>query len=524
MPPTPTKYLVVPMPPTPNGRLHIGHGAGPYLRADVLARDLRRSGHDVEVISGSDVYENWILLDALTTGRSPEEVSTSFHELIKADLVSLDVSVDTWINPLDADHQIPYRLLHERLIEELAELGQAKRSPECVPFSSGSGRCVIGVWLYGRCPNCGDDVGGNCCEACGYHFQPSEVLDPRSRLDEGPLVWETHESWFLEPTDRDSAARSIGSRTLRPQFTDVAARYLHQTSGRIRLSQPGSWGLRSDLAGPGAVLSNTFYAFSLYCGEVYARRRGGVNPFSLQSDVTTVALFGIDNAVAGIVAPDAMALAHGKIKPFDHLVVNEFLHLEGAKCSTSRNHAIWLTELIERSSVAADELRYYMAHQPLDDRPGDFTVAGLVDATNDVRRWRRHVLAPALELAGPDVDGATIGRLHRAVDRQSAHLDPDRMSLPGAVSVLDDWIARCDPYGDDGPGATAWLIGVAVLADPIMPGLAAELWHGLGLPGTPTLAAVGACGPSPGPASCATPGPVSVDDVRPFVHLGASDA
>jgi hypothetical protein len=40
------RLMLVPMCPTPNGRLHIGHGAGSYLRADAIARASRRDGHE----------------------------------------------------------------------------------------------------------------------------------------------------------------------------------------------------------------------------------------------------------------------------------------------------------------------------------------------------------------------------------------------------------------------------------------------------------------------------------------------
>jgi hypothetical protein len=73
----PKSVLIVPMQPTPNGRLHVGHGAGPYLRADVLARALRVAGHQVAVISGSDAFENWVIADALSSGRTPARPATT---------------------------------------------------------------------------------------------------------------------------------------------------------------------------------------------------------------------------------------------------------------------------------------------------------------------------------------------------------------------------------------------------------------------------------------------------------------
>jgi methionyl-tRNA synthetase len=510
------------MQPTPNGRLHIGHASGPYLRADVLARQLRRDGYDVGMISGSDVYENWILLDAVRTGREPAEVCQGFHDQIGADLTNLGIGLDAWVNPLDPAHAADYLAVHEALIEQLSADGQARLVAERVPQSADTGRFVMGVWLLGRCPNCGMDVGGNACEECGYHFQPQEVVDPRSRLDDGPLAWTERKSWFLVPRTPDEIAQAVARCATAPRFVAVAARYIEQTRGRIRLSQPGEWGLRSALVEADAVLANTFYAFSLYCGQVYGRLRGqpAANPFAADSDVTTIAFFGVDNAIAGIVGPHAMARAHGGLRAFDNVVVNEFLSLEGAKCSTSRHHGIWISELIENTSVSADELRHHLAHFPLDERPADFRIAGFVDGVNAVREWRRGTLAPAFHEAGTGIHGEVLRELHRALQRQRSALRPAGMSLPDAVATVDEWLADWRPASRGRAETTTWLLGVALLAEPFMPALAGDVWRRLGLAGTPALAALRDCRPVPDVrrAPDVAP-PLSDREIRPFVRL-----
>lgn len=46
-----SKYIVTITPPTPNGDLHIGHIAGPFLAADVFTRVQRQRGHDCVLVS-----------------------------------------------------------------------------------------------------------------------------------------------------------------------------------------------------------------------------------------------------------------------------------------------------------------------------------------------------------------------------------------------------------------------------------------------------------------------------------------
>ena len=123
-------------------------------------------------------------LESVQAGRSPAETCWRYHHLIGEDLRTLGVVLDEWISPLDEVHAQPYRELHEDLVCTLAERGTAQKATNPTPRSSGSGRYVIGVWLLGVCPQCHSPSCGNACEECGYHYQPSEILQPQSRLDD----------------------------------------------------------------------------------------------------------------------------------------------------------------------------------------------------------------------------------------------------------------------------------------------------------------------------------------------------
>jgi methionyl-tRNA synthetase len=487
------RYLLLPMQPTPNGRLHIGHASGPYLRADVCARHLRLDGHDVSIVTGSDVYENWVLLDSHRAGRTAAETCWRFHDLIGDDLRALEIGVDHWICPLDELHDEAYRAVHEELLQALAQNGSARKVRERIPRSQDSGRYLIGVWLLGRCPNCRQSGGGNACEGCGYHYQPSEILEPRSRLDEGPLVWDEVESWFLCQDSIESLVARVHAADVSRAFADIAVRYLRQTGGHVRLSQPGEWGIQSPLAGPGCVLSNPYYVYSLYCGEIY-RRRGGDqrSPFHTSSDVITVGLFGIDNAVAGVAASQVVAAAHGQLRPFDHTVTNFFLELEGQKCSTSRKHGIWLGELFARTSVSSDELRYFLSHRSLETASDNFVLDEFVGVTNRLRALMSEVEGVMPE--GESLSAGARERIRLTVREQGAHLQPGReMSLAAAVAVLDGWMFS----GDAGHRDIEWRTGLALLAEPFMPSFARRIWQGLGRPGGPSLPALETTTPKP---------------------------
>lgn len=510
----PDTYLLVPMPPTPNGRMHIGHGGGTYLRSDVVARALRVRGADVHVVSGTDAYENWVVAEAERIGLSPEDTCTLYHRGIAEDLRALGVEPDEWIDPRSAEHEQAYREVHERMLEVLRAGGGARLVTEGVPFSATTGRELVGTWIAGACPHCGADAGGSSCTRCGEHFQPEELVEPRSRLDDSPLRWEGREHWFAYPTDASVVLADLDAAALRPHVAEPARRYVEARGGRIRLSGQGVWGVRSPLVADDAVLANGYFPYAVYCGEVFRRRTGRPNPFVEAVDVVTVGFFGSDNSTPGLVAPRVLAQGSGgALRAFDRTVVNGMLHFEGQKCSTSKRHGIWLGELLGSGMVSGDELRYCLATARLDEGTDDLTLASLVERTDRLRRWVAEILVPTTASAAgaPATWGAGI---EKALEEQGLALELHRLDVPAAMEVLERWMDASDAA--DG----SWLLGLSLLAEPLLPTLARHVWSQLGFTDAPTTTAArlgGTVTERPGPAPSPVR-PVSVDALAQHVH------
>jgi methionyl-tRNA synthetase len=515
-------YLIVPMQPTPNGRLHLGHASGPYLRADVLARHLKRSGHRVRVISGTDVYENWVLLEAQRSGTTPAETCARFHQLISQDLRDLDFDFDNYISPLDPIHADDYRQVHIDILDRLTEKGTAHAVEERFPVARDTGRYIAGVWLLGSCPSCEAPAGGNSCERCGYHFQPSEILNPKSRLDEGPLNWRERTCWFAVPNDPVSLRRTVAACHAPEAIVRTALRYIDQTRGRIRLTIPGEWGMRAARYGDETVLCNTFFAYSVYCGELYARATGALNPFTKGAETITVGVFGIDNAIAGLVGPHSLSQCHEHLRAFDHVVVSYFLNLEGTKFSTSRGHAIWAHEATRRMSATSDEVRYYLSCVCPEEDSSNFGVKDFVDATNRLRRHIEARVAPALRRISTvhqrPID-SVLNRIGSSLDRQASRLSLERPRLAAAVRIVDEWLRDELAESRHEEERYWWLIGLALLSWPFMPRLGGGIWQALGRDGPPRPSGLLAASRPPRPLSLPTPRPLREADVLAHANL-----
>ncbi|MDP3745645.1 MAG: class I tRNA ligase family protein [Phenylobacterium sp.] len=483
-------HLILPMQPTPDGRLHIGHAAGPYLRADALARRLRRDGEIAVVATGPDAYENWVLMEARHAGEDPHETCRRMTAGIRQDLTHLGVEPDIWIDPMSDGDRADYIALHEQFLRELSDRGRATLSPEHVPASQGTGEYLTGPWISGLCPECDKPVAGNSCVACGGSFQPSEVVEPRSRFDGSGIDWVAKDSWFAEAPSKEAVLAVLRSAGVAEAFIDIAARHMSRAGLRARLSQPSSWGMRSRMVDPDCVLSNSYYLYCLFCGARAAARLGEpANLLARSSRATVVALFGKDNAGAGLVVASTLALNSDAFRGFDAIAVNHLLHFDGSKCSKSRKHGILVSQLVEETSVSSDELRFALAQAPLEHEPHDLQTNEIISTINDLRRWRVERLAPLLAGAGDTPDRAVCAQARDVIAAQASVLEPRRLHLAEATSLLKSWMT--DTRFEDSPGARrAWLQAFALLAEPVAPQLAGAVWRSLGLTGRPTTSAL----------------------------------
>jgi len=193
----PRRYLLIGSPPTPNGRVHLGHLAGPFLRLDVLARHLAVRGDEAVVLSGSDCYDMYVLLTARREGVPPEEVAVRCHAAMEADLRAMDIGLAAFIDPRSPPWASTYEELLTETTRRLIATGRTESRRERILYSPSTGRSIIGCWLLGACPSCGAEAGGYFCEACGGFFRPELIRAPRPRFDEGGLEWREADILYL---------------------------------------------------------------------------------------------------------------------------------------------------------------------------------------------------------------------------------------------------------------------------------------------------------------------------------------
>lgn len=486
----PRRFFLMPIPPTPNGGLHLGHIAGPYLRMDMMARYLKTQGHRVDVISAVDGFDSYVLWKAMQEGRSPQDVCRHYHAEIGRDLAALDIKVDAFLDLV----QGPYAAQHARnaiaVVEELVARSLTETVVEKVLFSRATGRYLVGAWLTGGCPSCSAPAAGYFCEACGALFRPEQMLDPQPRAGDTDLEWREVESIFLKITDRVALERGMESCGASAAFTGLVRRQLDRENNLFRLTAPGTWGVAwpADRWGNPRILFEAAWEYALTCGDCYVsgdpEHR---HPMKRDSDVTTLVSFGIDNAALLLAGNIPLLNASSNRKPFDYVLTNYFYNLQGSKFSTSRRHAIWATDIVEKTPASSDAVRGFLARESPEHETTNFDISEFIAFSTGqlAGKWQNRIdqAAATLNAGGENhlaIPPAFQSRLDAAITAFDRAFQLDRFSARAASAVLEDWANSVDADLTQVNQAYGWLKGLAYLAAPIMPRLAENLWRLVG--------------------------------------------
>ena len=237
------KYLIIPAMPTPNGRLHLGHMSGPYLKMDILARAQRRNGNLACVISGSDSYESYVNLKSWLTGMTPEEVCSHFSALSLCDLQALGIYYDDFVNPADPSLKQDFIDFATEKMNDLEKKGVTEIRSEQYQWSPSTDRYIVGCWLQGNCPICGSETASYQCENCGNQYRPMDILHLSSRAKENDLLPVDDYTLYLKVSKKDQLWKHIDSMGIDEPFKEIVRTYFQSQGDYIRLTNPDTWGI-----------------------------------------------------------------------------------------------------------------------------------------------------------------------------------------------------------------------------------------------------------------------------------------
>jgi methionyl-tRNA synthetase len=391
------RYLLTAALPYANGPLHLGHLAGAYLPADLVARYLRLKGHDVLFVCGSDEHGVPILLRAREEGVEPQAVVDRYHAQLRDALGRFGMSFDHYGRTSSDVH----RETSQDFFRVMEAGGQFVKRTEEQLYDAEAGLFLADRFVRGTCPKCGyEDAYGDQCENCGTALSPKELIDPRSTLSgTEPELRETSH-WYLPLGEIQPALKAYVEQhpEWKPNVTGQVKSWFDAGLTDRAMTRDLPWGVPVppdvDGSAEGKVLYVWFDAPIGYVSisKAWAERIGQPErwrDYWQREDTKLVHFIGKDNIVFHTLIFPGLLMAYNASRgepdqPFvlpDNVPANEFLNLEGRKLSTSRGWAVWAHEAAEHFDP--DLLRYALAATLPETKDADFTWADFQARVNN---------------------------------------------------------------------------------------------------------------------------------------------
>ncbi|MGW2111301.1 class I tRNA ligase family protein [Streptomyces sp. NPDC001948] len=254
-------------PIVPRGELHLGHLAGPYVAADVLARFLRADGESVLFTTGIADHAGSVELRALSTGRTPADVAYGHGVAIEADLVRARVEFDHIARPR---HPGGCSRWVQNVVGRLHAEGIVVPRVRPLPYCEPCGHWLHGVQVTGGCPHCGTPTHAGACRACGRPGEGGDLRDPRcSRCGAGAGLRRVRRLYLLLEPFRADLAAHWGRGGLPSRVAALCEGLAEEGLPDVAVSHPGRWGVPVRVEGfEDQVVDAEFEAVALQlCGH-----------------------------------------------------------------------------------------------------------------------------------------------------------------------------------------------------------------------------------------------------------------
>ncbi|MGM5469278.1 methionine--tRNA ligase [Flavobacteriaceae bacterium LMO-SS05] len=382
------RYTITAALPYTNGPIHIGHLAGVYVPADIYARYLRLTGHDVAFICGSDEHGVPITIKAKKEGVSPQDIVDKYHAIIKASFEEFGITFDNYSRTSAKIHHETasefFKTLYKKgdFIEEVTEQ----------LYDEDANQFLADRFVIGTCPKCGyEEAYGDQCERCGTSHNATDLINPKSAITGNNPTLKQTKHWFL-PLDKYEAF--LKEWILKGHKKDWKSNVYGQVKSWIddglrprAVTRDLDWGIPVPLPdAEGKVLYVWFDAPIGYISSTkeWAKRVGkDWEPYWKDKNTKLVHFIGKDNIVFHCIIFPAMLKAEGSYILPENVPANEFLNLEGNKLSTSKNWAVWLPEYLKEFPNQQDVLRYVLTANAPETKDNDFTWADFQARNNN---------------------------------------------------------------------------------------------------------------------------------------------
>ncbi|MFZ4715408.1 MAG: methionine--tRNA ligase [Bacteriovoracaceae bacterium] len=188
--------------PYANGPLHLGHMAGAIVPPDIMARYMRMliGKNNVLFVSGNDDHGSTSEVSAFQAGIPVREFIDMIHKKQTETITRYGISYDIFSGTSQPDCYPTHVETSQDFLRKLWKNGMLEKKITKQWFDPSINRFLQDRNVTGKCPNT------NCtnqkaysdeCETCGTHYDPSQLLNPKSSLsDATPILKDTAHLWL----------------------------------------------------------------------------------------------------------------------------------------------------------------------------------------------------------------------------------------------------------------------------------------------------------------------------------------
>ncbi|WP_439635013.1 methionine--tRNA ligase [Oceanicaulis sp.] len=379
------RILITSALPYINGVKHLGNLAGSMLPADVYARFMRLSGHDVLAICATDEHGTPAELAAAAAGQDVRAYCDEQHEIQKSIGEQFALSWDYFgrtSSPQNAE-------LTQHFAEVLEANGLIAEVVEQQVYSIDDGRFLPDRYVEGTCPNCGfEKARGDQCDNCGKLLDPIELIEPYSAVS-GSKNLEVRDTRHLQLKQTDMEARIrawVDAADGWPQFAkSIAYKWLDEGLRDRTITRDLKWGVPVTKDGQPreGFEDKVFYVwFDAPIGYIsatreWAEKNGGDweswwRTDKGADDVRYVQFMGKDNVAFHTVSfPATLLGSEEPWKTVDALKAFNWLTWYGGKFSTSNKRGVFMDQALEL--LPSDYWRWYLTAYGPEGADAQFT-------------------------------------------------------------------------------------------------------------------------------------------------------
>ncbi|MGY0485609.1 methionine--tRNA ligase [Streptomyces sp. WG-D5] len=426
------RHLITSALPYINGIKHLGNMVGSMLPADVYARYLRQTGHEVLYICATDEHGTPAELAAKERGIPVAEFCAQAHDAQKAVYDGFGLAFDHFGRSSSQQNAE----ITQHFARKLNENGFIEERSIRQVYSPADGRFLPDRYVEGTCPHCGyDKARGDQCENCTRVLDPTDLIEPRSAISGSTEleIRETKHLFLLQSKLQGEVEAWIDEVADEwPHLaSSIARKWLTEGLNDRSITRDLDWGVPvpadtwPELAAEGKVFYVWFDAPIEYIGstkewadqapegETRDWKSWWYEPAGA-SDVRYTEFMAKDNVpFHSVMFPATEMGIREPWKKVDYLKAFNWLTYYGGKFSTSQKRGVFTDQALE--ILPADYWRYFLiANAPESDDSSftweHFTATVNKDLADTLGNFVNRVLSFSKKRFGEEVpEGGTPG-------------------------------------------------------------------------------------------------------------------